>query len=147
MKPKIYKFVILALKKELEVQGHSPREVERLIKNYSWFLSEYSLLRVLSRSKLPIDNCKQSLDFLVNRHEILAKEIKSKSTVLDIGCGLGILACLLARKNCRVYGIDIDEDNLKVARSLSGILNVAELCTFKNLNLTLCPSTSLHSTL
>lgn len=131
MKTKIYKFVLLALKKELEEQGYSSQEVKTLINKYSWFLSEYSLLRVLLRSKLPFDKCQQSLDFLVKRHEILAKEIKPKSTVLDIGCGLGILACLLGKKNCQVYGIDINEDSLKVARRLSKLLNVAKLCTFQ----------------
>jgi len=131
MKPKIYKSVFFALKKELEERGHSAQEVETLIKNYSWFLSEFSLLRVLLRSKLPIDRCLESLDFLVNRHEFLEKETESKSTVLDVGCGLGILACLLAKKNCRVYGIDIEEDNLRVAKRLSQILNVDELCTFQ----------------
>jgi ubiquinone/menaquinone biosynthesis C-methylase UbiE len=129
--PKIYKSVFSALKKELEERGYSAQDVETLIKNYSWFLSEYSLLRVLLRSKLPIDRCRESLDFLVRRHEFLGKEVESKSTVLDVGCGLGILACLLAKKNCRVHGIDIEEDNLKVAKRLSEMLNVDELCTFQ----------------
>jgi len=131
MKLKIYKFVFLALKKELEEQGYSVQEVKKLVADYSWFLSKYSLLRVLLRSKLPVERCRQSLDFLVERHAILAREIRSKSTVLDIGCGLGILACLLAKKNCRVYGIDIDKDNLRVARRLSETLNVDKLCDFQ----------------
>jgi len=131
MKPDIYKFVFLALKEELEEQGYNSHKLDALMKNYSWFLSEYSLLRALLRSKLPIDRYEQSLDFLVKRHEILAKEIKSRSTVLDIGCGLGLLACLLVKKNCRVYGIDIEEDNLRVARRLSKMLDVEKRCTFQ----------------
>ena len=131
MKPDVYKFVFLALEKELEEQGYNSHKLNTLIKNYSWFLSEYSLLRALLRSKLPIDRYEQSLDFLVKRHEALAKEIKSRSTVLDIGCGLGLLACLLAKKNCRVYGIDIEGDNLRVARRLSKMLDVEKLCVFQ----------------
>jgi ubiquinone/menaquinone biosynthesis C-methylase UbiE len=131
MNPKIYNSVFSALKKELEERGYSAQDVETLVKNYSWFLSEYSLLRVLLRSKLPIKRCQESLDFLVKRHEFLAKEIKSKSTVLDVGCGLGVLACLLAKKSCRVYGIDIEEDNIEVAERLSEMLNVGGLCTFQ----------------
>lgn len=139
MNPEIYKSVFSALKKELEARGYSAQDVDILIKNYSWFLSEYSLLRVLLRSKLPINRCQESLDFLVKRHEFLAKEIESKSTILDIGCGLGILACLLAKKNCRVYGIDIEEDNLKVAERLSEMLNVGELCTFQKIESNVLP--------
>jgi len=131
MKLKIHKFVFSALREELKERGYETREIKTLTENYSWFLSEFSLLRVLLRSGLPIDKCMQSLDFLVNRHEVLAKEIEARSTVLDIGCGLGILSCLLAKKKCKVYGIDIEEDNLKVARRLSKILNVDDSCIFR----------------
>jgi ubiquinone/menaquinone biosynthesis C-methylase UbiE len=131
MKQSIYKFVFLALKEELGEKGYDSHKLESLVKNYSWFLSEYSLLRALLRSKLPIDGYEQSLDFLLERHEILAKEIKPKSTVLDVGCGPGLLACLLAKKKCRVYGIDTEEDNLRVARRLSKMLNVEKLCVFR----------------
>jgi 2-polyprenyl-3-methyl-5-hydroxy-6-metoxy-1,4-benzoquinol methylase len=131
MKQSVYKFVFLALKEDLVEKGYDSHELEALVKNYSWFLSEYSLLRALLRSKLPIDGYKQSLDFLLNRHEVLAKEIKPRSTVLDVGCGLGLLACLLAKKKCRVYGIDTEEDNLRVARRLSRMLNAEKLCAFQ----------------
>jgi ubiquinone/menaquinone biosynthesis C-methylase UbiE len=131
MKPDIYRFVFRALKRELEGQGYDSHRLKALRENYSWFLSEYSLLRALLRSKLPIDRYTQSLDFLVKRHEVLAKEIKSRSTVLDIGCGLGLLACVLAKKNCHVHGIDVEEDNLKVAGRLSKMLNVEKLCAFQ----------------
>jgi ubiquinone/menaquinone biosynthesis C-methylase UbiE len=131
LKQSVYKFVFLALKEELGEKGYDSHELEALVKNYSWFLSEYSLLRALLRSKLPIDRYKKSLDFLLKRHEVLAKEIKPRSTVLDVGCGPGLLACFLAKKKCRVYGIDLEEDNLRVARRLSKMLNVEKLCVFQ----------------
>jgi len=131
MNLEIYKSVFAALKEELEERGYNARDIEALVRSYSWFLSEYSLLRVLLRSKLSIEGCQESLDFLVKRHEFLTKEIESTSTVLDVGCGLGILACSLAQKNCRVYGIDIEEDNIKVAERLSEMLNVDKLCSFQ----------------
>jgi ubiquinone/menaquinone biosynthesis C-methylase UbiE len=131
MKKGIHESVLLALRKKLEEEGYNTGEIETLISNYSWFLSEYSLLRLLLRSRLPIDKCQQSLDFLLERHEALGKEIRSGSTVLDVGCGLGILACFLAEKNCRVYGTDIEETNIRVAARLSEMLNVSEYCTFQ----------------
>jgi ubiquinone/menaquinone biosynthesis C-methylase UbiE len=131
LKQSVYKFVFLALKEELGEKGYDSHELEALVKNYSWFLSEYSLLRALLRSKLPIDRYKNSLDFLLKRHEVLAKEIEPRSTVLDVGCGPGLLACSLAKKKCRVYGIDLEEDNLRVARRLSKMLNVEKLSVFQ----------------
>lgn len=83
------------------------------------------------RSKLPIDKYEQSISFLIRRHEVLADEVNSRLTVLDIGCGLGILACILAKKDCQVYGIDIDEDSLKVAKRLSKMLGAEKRCVFQ----------------
>ena len=131
MRPEIYESVFVALRKELEKEGYNPREIETLIANYSWFMSELSLLRFLQRSKLPIEKFRQSLDFLIKRHEALGREIRSRTTVLDIGCGLGLLACLLAKKDCRVYGTDIEEQNIRVAKRLSETLKVSENCTFQ----------------
>jgi len=131
MKRGIYDFVFLALKEELSEKDYDARKLEALVRNYSWFLSEYSLLRALLRSRLTVDRYKQSLDFLLQRHQALAQEIKPRSTVLDVGCGLGLLVCLLAKKKCRVYGIDTEEDNLRVARRLSKLLNVEKLCFFQ----------------
>ena len=85
MQPRIYKFVFLALKKELEEQGYRVEDIDKLQRNYSWFLSKYSLLRVLLKSKLPVNKCQRNLEFLIKRHMILASKIRSKSTVLDIG--------------------------------------------------------------
>jgi len=85
----------------------------------------------LLRSKLPIDKYEQSISFLIRRHEVLADEVNSRLTVLDIGCGLGILACILAKKDCQVYGIDIDEDSLKVAKRLSKMLGAEKRCVFQ----------------
>jgi hypothetical protein len=42
IQPKIYESVFFALRKELEKEGYSGHEIETLIANYSWFLSEYS---------------------------------------------------------------------------------------------------------
>ena len=131
MRPEIYESVFVALRKELEKEGYDPREIETLIANYSWFMSELSLLRFLQRSKLPIEKFRQSLDFLIKRHETLGREIRSRTTVLDIGCGLGLLACSLAKKKCQVFGTDTEEQNIRVAKRLSEMLNVSKYCTFQ----------------
>ncbi len=139
MKFEIYNFVLRALKEEVEERGYDSHKLKMLIENYSWFLSKYSLLRSLLKTKLAIDEYENSLSFLIRRHEVLANEVNSGSTVLDVGCGLGILACLLAKKECRVYGVDIDEDNLKVAKRLSKMLNVEKKCFFQKIESNVLP--------
>lgn len=59
--------------------------------------------------------------------EILEKHISEKSTVLDIGCGSGILsiAALLLGAGSAV-GVDIDAQSVKVAKENAQINDVAE---------------------
>ena len=45
-------------------------------------------------------------------------------TVLDIGCGTGTLACLLARRGIEVIGVDPAEASLDVARAKPGAAGV-----------------------
>ena len=38
-------------------------------------------------------------------------------TVLDVGCGTGIVAALLAARGCDVLGVEVDERMAQVARA------------------------------
>ena len=38
-----------------------------------------------------------------------------EGVILDVGCGTGVLACKLAKGNCRVFGIDASESMLTIA--------------------------------
>ena len=42
------------------------------------------------------------------------------ASVLDVGCGTGTLACMLARRGARVIGIDPGAASLAVARAKPG---------------------------
>lgn len=53
-----------------------------------------------------------------NTHSIIAKYIKKNSIVLDVGCGAGYIGKLLKDKNCKIYGIDLDEEALKIANKI-----------------------------
>jgi len=55
--------------------------------------------------------------------KILAKYIKENFMILDAGCGQGYLSKKCAYKNCRIYGIDISFNYLKIAinRNNSGV--------------------------
>lgn len=50
-------------------------------------------------------------------HALICKNIKGKSTVLDIGCSQGLIGKYLKEElDCKVYGIEIDEKAAEYAR-------------------------------
>ena len=53
---------------------------------------------------------------LTKYHEFFLKNINNSDSVLDIGCGNGYNTSRLAEKAARVTGIDIDADNISVAK-------------------------------
>jgi SAM-dependent methyltransferase len=53
---------------------------------------------------------------LTRYHDFFLDNIEATDTVLDVGCGLGLLACESAAKASRVVGIDMNEDYLDHAR-------------------------------
>lgn len=48
--------------------------------------------------------------------QIILDLIPERATVLDAGCGDGVLSVLLAKKGCIVTGVDISEPNIKAAK-------------------------------
>jgi ubiquinone/menaquinone biosynthesis C-methylase UbiE len=59
------------------------------------------------------------------------QQIDANTTVLDTACAVGGNARWLASLyGCQVYGNDIDEEALTVARDLADIEQISELCTF-----------------
>ena len=65
------------------------------------------------------------------QYESILRYIHPHERVIDIGCGEGVLACLMAEKGVRVVGIDISEPNISAARELARRLRVEERVTFQ----------------
>ena len=57
---------------------------------------------------------------LTRYHDFFIDRINDGEVVLDVGCGQAIVAASIAaaRKNSFVFGIDIDEDNIKKGKNL-----------------------------
>jgi 2-polyprenyl-3-methyl-5-hydroxy-6-metoxy-1,4-benzoquinol methylase len=56
--------------------------------------------------------------------EHLKTHVPSGATVLDVGCGNGVIARSLGREGFNVYGIDISHKAIEKARSLTDLPNV-----------------------
>ena len=69
----------------------------------------------LARVYDPLDPDRSDLDVYV----ALADEVAARS-VLDVGCGTGTFACMLARRGVDVIGVDPSGPSLDVARSKPG---------------------------
>jgi ubiquinone/menaquinone biosynthesis C-methylase UbiE len=63
-------------------------------------------------------------DFLARPYVIkLAGDVKNKR-IIDIGCGEGYIARILAKKGAKVVGIDSSREMIKIAKKLSEKLNL-----------------------
>ena len=61
------------------------------------------------------------LDFIA---DVLSKTLPTDATVLDVGCGNGIISRSLGRKGFKVLGIDVSEKAIEKAKSLNDLDNV-----------------------
>lgn len=64
------------------------------------------------------------------QYDSVAKHVQRGESVIDIGCGEGVLSCLLAQKGARVVGVDISEPNIKAAKELAERLGVINRASF-----------------
>jgi 2-polyprenyl-3-methyl-5-hydroxy-6-metoxy-1,4-benzoquinol methylase len=69
---------------------------------------------------------RRSVDWLWNK-----LSLREGSRVLDVTCGPGLYAVELARRGCRVHGIDFSPASIRYARQLAADQGVADRCTFE----------------
>ncbi len=77
-------------------------------------------------------NSPNSLRRYVHRvqYDSILKYIQPTESVIDIGCGEGVLSCLMAAKGAKVTGIDISEPNIAAAKELARRMGVEERVIF-----------------
>lgn len=64
------------------------------------------------------------------QYQSIINQVPANSKVIDIGCGEGVLACLLAAAGHTVVGIDISEPNIVRANALAESMGVTDKVTF-----------------
>ncbi len=64
------------------------------------------------------------------QYEAIVNCVVEGSTVLDAGCGEGTLSVLLAKKGCKVTGVDMSEPNIVAAKAYAEAEGVGHLVTF-----------------
>lgn len=68
-------------------------------------------------------------------HWLVINEVKPHSNVLDIGCATGYIAKELRKKDCKVWGIEIDKGAAKIAESIIEKVYVGDIKDVASFNL------------
>ena len=123
-----------------------------ILKSFTLYFIEHLIIEIInafSRSRKPKDGLRFLLDLdrhvyglqtsfalhynggvhpkhrLTKYHDFFIKRTDSKDSVLDIGCGAGFVAYDLANKcGAKVTGIDIDENNIRIAKKNKSHSNI-----------------------
>jgi ubiquinone/menaquinone biosynthesis C-methylase UbiE len=112
----------LAYIEELIENGVDREEVDAFLNEYSAPVGVIFNILMLSRSGMTIKKFKKSTEFLLSQRkavEEILKEVEPSSKILDIGCGSGLLTCLIALKGFNIEGTDISDKALNVANKLA----------------------------
>lgn len=64
------------------------------------------------------------------QYKAFVDAIPAGSTVIDVGCGEGVLSILLAKKGCIVTGVDVSEPNIIACNEYAAKEGVADRVTF-----------------
>ena len=64
------------------------------------------------------------------QYHVFVDLVPAGATVIDSGCGEGVLSVLLAQKGCTVTGVDLSEPNIEAAKKYAAEQGVSDRCTF-----------------
>jgi 2-polyprenyl-3-methyl-5-hydroxy-6-metoxy-1,4-benzoquinol methylase len=65
---------------------------------------------------------------IMNYHKFFVDNVTETDTVLDIGCGNGALTYDVAKKAKKVVGIDLNEQNISIAKGKYSRKNIEYIC-------------------
>ena len=114
---KIRKFIFISafiLESRGSNKGNGLKRLFELKSNLEWVINERSLA---------YGNGIHPKHRLTSYHDFFIERINDGEVVLDVGCGQAIVAASIAsaRRKCLVYGIDINEENIRKGKNLINI--------------------------
>ena len=114
---KIRKFIFISsfiLESRGTNSGNGLKRLFELKSNLEWVINERSI--AYGKGIHPKHR-------LTSYHDFFIERINDGEVVLDVGCGQAIVAASIAsvRRNCLVYGIDINEENIRKGKNLINI--------------------------
>lgn len=95
----------------------------------------YLFMKLLEKRPQSYDRLitKASRGKIRSAKKIIAAELVSAGYILEIGCGTGELACMLARQGTRVHGFDLNPKMISLARERSETQTLKNKIAFKKM--------------
>jgi len=99
---------------------------KKIIKNILRLLLSLDnrLHSLISKYSVKFENGLHPKHRLTKYHNFFLENVDSSDTVLDIGCGNGYNSSKLAEKAAKITGIDIDTENIKLAKEKYQLDNI-----------------------
>jgi len=99
---------------------------KKIIKNILRLLLSLDnrLHSLISKYSVKFENGFHPKHRLTKYHNFFLENVDSSDTVLDIGCGNGYNSSKLAEKAAKITGIDIDTENIKLAKEKYQLDNI-----------------------
>ncbi|MBO6960222.1 MAG: methyltransferase domain-containing protein [Prochlorococcus marinus CUG1438] len=112
----------------IESRGNNANEGLKRI-----FLIQDKLNWVINERAIKYDNGIHPKHRLTGYHDFFIDRINDGESVLDVGCGIGVVAMDIAsqRNKSLIIGVDIDKENIEIARKLkikNSINNINFIC-------------------
>ncbi len=96
----------------------------------------YLFMKLLERRPSSYDRLitKASLGRIHSAKKAIAAELGSSRHILEIGCGTGELACMLAGQGAKVHGFDLNPKMIAFARQRSEAQNLENKISLQNMS-------------
>ena len=91
------------------------QKIYKILTKFALKLHDFSY-KLASRLAIKVEGDLHPKHHLTNYHMFFVNNIEARDTVLDIGCGNGALAYDVAKKAKKVVGIDLNKENIKIAK-------------------------------
>jgi 2-polyprenyl-3-methyl-5-hydroxy-6-metoxy-1,4-benzoquinol methylase len=79
---------------------------------------------------------KKNIDYRLEEYNFIKEYITNKENILDAGCGTGTFLNYIKKnfKDCKLYGIDQNIDNIKIAKKIEKKVKVQSITKIKDKN-------------